>query len=124
MHNALTFLLADSRFPSGSYAHSLGLEQAVTEGLTDVPAFIAARLRLVAEADARFAVEGLADLGLESRVVAVGDSRSLSKADMPLNDALPSIRVEPDTFKVWVDGDEIVPDPVSVLPLAQRYSLF
>src|SRR4051794_28692101 len=53
----LTLLLADSRFPSGSYAHSLGLEQAVNDGLTDVPAFIRARLRLVAAADARFAVE-------------------------------------------------------------------
>ena len=53
----LALLLADSRFPSGSYAHSLGLEQAVRDGLTDVPAFIRARLRLVAEADARFAVE-------------------------------------------------------------------
>ena len=53
----LTLLLADSRFPSGSYAHSLGLEQAVADGLRDVPAFIAARQRWVAEADARFAVE-------------------------------------------------------------------
>jgi urease accessory protein len=53
----LQFLLADSRFPSGSYAHSLGLEQAVADGLTDVPAFMAARARLVAESDARFAVE-------------------------------------------------------------------
>jgi urease accessory protein len=55
--NPLALLLADSRFPSGSYAHSLGLEQAVNDGLTDVPAFMRARLRLVAEADARFAVE-------------------------------------------------------------------
>jgi urease accessory protein len=55
--NPLALLLADSRFPSGSYAHSLGLEQAVASGLTDVPSFMAARLRLVAEADARFAVE-------------------------------------------------------------------
>ena len=53
----LTLLLADSRFPSGSYAHSLGLEQAVNDGLRDVPAFIRARQRHVAEADARFAVE-------------------------------------------------------------------
>ena len=53
----LQLLLADSRFPSGSYAHSLGLEQAVADGLTDVPAFMAARLRRVAESDARFAVE-------------------------------------------------------------------
>jgi urease accessory protein len=55
--DALLLLLADSRFPSGSYAHSLGLEQAVASGLTDVPAFMASRSRLVAETDARFAVE-------------------------------------------------------------------
>src|SRR5262245_37268348 len=53
----LTLLLADSRFPSGSYAHSLGLEQAVSDGLRDVPAFIRARQRHVARADARFSVE-------------------------------------------------------------------
>ncbi len=54
----LAMLLADSRFPAGAHAHSLGLEQAVTQGLRgeDVPAFAAARLRLVAEADARVAV--------------------------------------------------------------------
>jgi urease subunit alpha len=43
---------------------------------------------------------------------------------MPRNSAMPSIRVEPDTFRVWVDGEEIEPAPVSELPLAQRYSLF
>jgi urease subunit alpha len=69
-------------------------------------------------------VADVADLGLESRVVPVADTRGVSKADMPLNDAMPSIRVEPDTFRVWVDGEEIVPAPVSELPLAQRYSLF
>jgi urease accessory protein len=53
----MLLLLADSRFPSGSYAHSLGLEQAVNEGCTDVPAFMAARQRAIAESDARFAVE-------------------------------------------------------------------
>jgi urease accessory protein len=55
MH-VLALLLADSRFPTGGYAHSHGLEQAVEDGLTDVPAFVRARLRLVAEADARVAV--------------------------------------------------------------------
>ncbi len=54
--DALALLLADSRFPSGGYAHSLGLEQAVSDGLTDVPAFMRARLTLVAAADARVAV--------------------------------------------------------------------
>ncbi len=69
-------------------------------------------------------VAEVGDLGLESRVVAVANTRGVTKADMPLNDARPKIRVEPDTFRVWVDGDEIVPAPVSELPLAQRYSLF
>jgi urease accessory protein len=56
--DALALLLADSRFPAGAHAHSLGLEQAVEDGLRadEVPAFAAARLRLVAEADARVAV--------------------------------------------------------------------
>lgn len=55
---ALAMLLADGRFPAGSYAHSLGLEQAVADGLeaTGVAAFVAARLRLVAEPEARLAV--------------------------------------------------------------------
>jgi urease accessory protein len=68
----LALLLADSRFPSGSYAHSLGLEQAVASGLADVPAFMAARLRLVAKADARFAVEARR---------AAGSSRALGRLD-------------------------------------------
>jgi urease subunit alpha len=63
-------------------------------------------------------------LGLEAEIVAVKDTRALRKTDMPLNDALPEIRVEPDTFRVWVDGDEIEPAPATELPLAQRYSLF
>ena len=43
---------------------------------------------------------------------------------MPLNDALPRIEVDPETFVVTVDGEEIEPRPASELPLAQRYSLF
>jgi urease accessory protein len=51
-------LLADGRFPTGSYAHSLGLEQAVADGLRaeGVARFVAARRRLVAEPEARIAV--------------------------------------------------------------------
>jgi urease accessory protein len=54
----VAMVLADSRFPAGTYAHSLGLEQAVTDGLAvaGVPAFAAARLALVGEADAALAV--------------------------------------------------------------------
>ncbi|MEA2230225.1 MAG: urease accessory protein, partial [Solirubrobacteraceae bacterium] len=58
MVSLLAMLLADGRFPAGGYAHSLGLEQAVADGLAgaDVASFIAARLRLVAEPEARLAV--------------------------------------------------------------------
>ncbi|MDP2711254.1 MAG: urease accessory UreF family protein, partial [Solirubrobacteraceae bacterium] len=56
--SAVALLLADSRFPAGGYAHSLGLEQAVGDGLAvdGVPAFVGARLRLVARADAGLSV--------------------------------------------------------------------
>ncbi|HEV7805593.1 MAG TPA: urease accessory UreF family protein [Solirubrobacteraceae bacterium] len=53
-----SLLLADSRFPAGTYAHSLGLEQAVVEGLDvdGVAPFMSARLRLVAQPDAALSV--------------------------------------------------------------------
>jgi urease subunit alpha len=69
--------------------------------------------------------DGLAGrLDVRRRLVPVKDTRRLGKADMPLNDALPEIRVHPDTFTVTVDGDEVVPAPATTLPMAQRYFLF
>jgi urease accessory protein len=58
----LSLLLADSRTPSGGYAHSAGLEPAVAAGLraADVPAFLAARLETVAFVDAAFAAAACA----------------------------------------------------------------
>jgi len=58
MVSVLSMLLADGRFPAGTYAHSLGLEQAVADGLgvEGVSDFVGARLRLVAEPEARIAV--------------------------------------------------------------------
>jgi urease subunit alpha len=88
----------------------------------------AGRGRLAARRSLAFvspmAVDGLADLGLEAEIVAVNDTRGVMKADMPLNAACPEIRVDPDTFTVWIEGAEVVPDPATTLPLAQRYSLF
>jgi urease subunit alpha len=63
-------------------------------------------------------------LALEATLVAAADTRSLTKDDMPLNAARPEIRVEPDTFRVWVDGELIEPQPAEQLPLAQLYELF
>jgi urease subunit alpha len=69
--------------------------------------------------------DGLAErLAVRRRLVAVKDTRRLGKADMPLNDAMPEIKVDPDTFTVTIDGDEVEPAPASVLPMAQRYFLF
>ena len=63
-------------------------------------------------------------IGVKREFVPVEDTRRVAKADMPLNDALPRIEVEPDTFVVRVDGEVVEPDPVTELPMAQRYFLF
>jgi urease subunit alpha len=43
---------------------------------------------------------------------------------MRLNDALPRIEVDPQTYQVRADGELLVCEPAAVLPLAQRYFLF
>ncbi|GIE33233.1 urease subunit alpha [Actinoplanes italicus] len=63
-------------------------------------------------------------IGVKRALVPVSDTRSVGKADMPLNDAMPRIEVKADTFEVRIDGSVIEPDPVDVLPMAQRYFLF
>ncbi len=69
--------------------------------------------------------DGLADrLAVNRRLVAVNNVRKVSKADMPLNDALPRIEVDPDTFTVRIDGEVWQEQPASELPMAQRYFLF
>jgi urease subunit alpha len=62
--------------------------------------------------------------GLERPIVAVEKCRALGKKDLPLNDATPEIRVDPDTYRVWADGELLTCDPMKVLPMAQRYFLF
>ena len=69
--------------------------------------------------------DGLAArIAVSRRLVAVADTRRRGKADLPLNDALPRIEVEPDTFTVRVDGEVFEPRPLAELPMAQRYFLF
>ncbi len=63
-------------------------------------------------------------LDLDKRMVAVRDTRSVGKADMRLNDALPHIEVDPETYEVRADGELLSCEPATVLPLAQRYFLF
>ncbi len=44
--------------------------------------------------------------------------------DLPFNDALPKITVDPETYTVTADGEELRCEPLAELPLAQRYFLF
>jgi urease subunit alpha len=62
--------------------------------------------------------------GLTKRLSAVRGCRSIGKRDMKLNDALPSISVDPETYVVTADGEELHAEAADVLPLAQRYFLF
>ncbi|RDV16795.1 urease subunit alpha [Pontibacter diazotrophicus] len=62
--------------------------------------------------------------GLQKEVVAVKNCRSVSKKDMALNDYLPNIEVDPETYKVTVDGVHLTCEPATKLPLAQLYNLF
>jgi urease subunit alpha len=62
--------------------------------------------------------------GLSKRLAAVRRCRQIGKRDMKLNDALPAIAVDPETYTVTADGEHLTAAPAKVLPLAQRYFLF
>jgi urease subunit alpha len=62
--------------------------------------------------------------GLKKRLVAVSGTRHLGKRDLVLNDYLPQIDVDPQTYEVRADGQLLTCEPARVLPLAQRYFLF
>ena len=64
------------------------------------------------------------ELDLKKDCQAVHDTRSVSKHDMRLNDALPSISVDSQTYEVRADGELLTCEPALSLPLAQRYFLF
>ncbi|OLB02192.1 MAG: urease subunit alpha [Nitrospirae bacterium] len=63
-------------------------------------------------------------LGLQKRVAAVKNCRTVKKRDLKLNDALPKIEVDPETYEVRADGQLLKCEPAAVLPMAQRYFLF
>ncbi len=63
-------------------------------------------------------------LDVRRRLVPTADVRRRGKAALCENDALPDIRVDPETFTVAIDGEDVVADPATELPLAQRYFLF
>ncbi|AKT38643.1 urease subunit alpha [Chondromyces crocatus] len=66
----------------------------------------------------------VATYGLTKRLEAVRRCRALTKEDMRLNDALPAITVDPESYLVTADGERLACAPATRLPLAQRYFLF
>jgi len=62
--------------------------------------------------------------GLSKTGVAVSNTRSVQKKDMIHNAYQPKIEVDSQTYEVRADGNLLTCEPMSVLPLAQRYFLF
>ncbi len=63
-------------------------------------------------------------LKLAKHVLPIENVRGIGKKDMVLNDALPEIEVDPETYEVRANGELLTCAPADVLPMAQRYFLF
>lgn len=63
------------------------------------------------------------NLGLESEILPVTHCRSVAKQDLVRNNATPKIKVDPDTFRVTLDGEPATIEPARSLPLTQLYYL-
>ena len=71
------------------------------------------------------AAEGVGqNLGLNKNISVVRDTRKIRKTDMKLNDYMPVMEVDPETYAVRADGQLLTCEPAELLPLAQRYFLF
>jgi urease subunit alpha len=62
-------------------------------------------------------------LGLESQILPVSRTRDIGKRDMVRNDATPVIDVDPETYRVTVDGEPAHIEPAETLPLTQLFFL-
>jgi urease subunit alpha len=64
-------------------------------------------------------------LGTDKKMIAVKNTRgSIGKKDMIHNNALLNIEVDPETYEVRGDGELLICEPATSLPMAQRYFLF
>lgn len=66
----------------------------------------------------------VAALGLQKPLVAVKGTRDVKKKDMVHNTWMPNIEVDPETYRVLADGMDLICEPATELPMAQRYFLF
>ena len=65
-----------------------------------------------------------ASYGLRSRVEPVRGCRTVGKKDMRFNDAMPSMRVDPESYTVEADGEVCTAQPAESLPLSQQYYVY
>jgi urease len=65
-----------------------------------------------------------AKYGLRKRIEIVKGTRSVGKKDMKLNDTMPKMHVDPESYEVSADGVPCTCEPASELPLTQSYFLF
>jgi len=64
------------------------------------------------------------ELGLKRKCLAVKNCRNITKKDMKLNSCTPNVTVDPETYRVEVDGEHITSKPAQKLPLTQLYYFF
>ncbi|MYM67796.1 urease subunit alpha [Pseudoduganella sp. FT55W] len=68
---------------------------------------------------------GIGDqLKLNKTLIVAKGMRALRKSDMIHNSLAPKMDVNPETYEVRANGELLVCEPASVLPMAQRYFLF
>ncbi len=68
---------------------------------------------------------GIGDkLNLQKMVSPVSNTRTITKSDLVHNNWQPMIEVDSQTYEVRANGELLICEPMSVLPLAQRYFLF
>jgi urease subunit alpha len=66
----------------------------------------------------------IASYKLEKMILPVKNCRNIGKKDLIHNDKTPLIEVNPENYKVTVDGEYITCEPAEKLPLTQLYYLF
>jgi urease subunit alpha len=72
----------------------------------------------------RAGVESAHLLGIAKRVLPVMNTRKIGKHSMLLNNAVPRMEVNPETYEVRADGRLLTCEPARVLPMTQRYFLY
>jgi urease subunit alpha len=69
-------------------------------------------------------IELVGTYGLQKMIAPVQNCRDIGKKDMKFNDFVGDIKVDPETYEVFVNGEKVTSKAAASLPLAQKYFLF